>query len=818
MAIKIKVKTQSEERDDNIIRLPLLALRGLVIFPNNMIHFEVGRDISINAINKAMENGASIFVVSQNNSSVDKPQQKDIYNIGVVAEIKQVLRVSDDLVKILIEGKFRAKLSSLDTSGDYYVADILPMPLKRKRGASDAEQEALMRSLKDAFNSYADISKIPRDVVYKVNSAVDALFLSEFIASNIMLAHEAKQDILEQPTLEARLSKIIELVNKETRVLALEKEIKDKVTEQMDKNQRDYMLREQMRVISSELDEGDEGRSEVEQYRFQIFNLHLEAEVNEKLLKEVDRLEKMHGSSQEAGVIRGYLDACLELPWKKYTSDTIDIKKARALLDKEHYGLDEVKKRIIEILAVRKLAPDLKSQIICLVGPPGVGKTSIATSIAGCIGRKFARISLGGVRDEAEIRGHRRTYVGAMPGRIINAVTTAKSSNPVILLDEVDKLANDFRGDPASALLEALDPEQNSSFKDHFIDLPFDLSRVLFITTANSTDTIPRPLLDRMDIIHLSSYTRIEKFNIAKRHLIQKQLSNTGLKARVKFSDAAIYAIIDFYTREAGVRTLERTLLKVMRRCAVRIAEGYEKNIIIKTDMLEDMLGPKRFKDNKGKPQGEYGMANGLAWTSVGGEMLPIEARIIPNGSGKLELTGSLGDVMKESAKIAITFCRANCDRYGIDPDIFKTCDIHIHAPEGAVPKDGPSAGVTLTTALISALTKKPVRSNIAMTGEITLLGNVLAIGGLKEKSMAAYAEGIDTVLIPADNYSDLYEIDAEVKAKINFIPITKLEQLLEFALLNEEEAAPKAKKQTDLVIQAAHTTKKPSKIVPPIM
>ena len=498
----------------------------------------------------------------------------------------------------------------------------------------------------------------------------------------------------------------------------------------------------------------------------------------------------MQGNTQEASVIRTYLDTCLDLPWHVFTPDNLDIQKAQALLDKEHYGLKKVKERILEILAVRKLAPDVKGQIICLVGPPGVGKTSIARSIAQCLGRKYARMSLGGVRDEAEIRGHRRTYIGAMPGKIINAILTAKSSNPLLLLDEVDKLASDFRGDPAAALLEALDPEQNVSFKDHYLDIPFDLSDVLFITTANTLDTIPRPLLDRMDVIELSSYTRVEKFEIAKRHLVPKQLAATGLKGKVKLNQSAIYGIIDGYTQEAGVRNLERTITQLLRKCAKQIAAGTTESMTIGASQLEELLGPKRIKPAFHSRKDSVGVANGLAWTSVGGEILPIEVQVVPGGSGRLELTGSLGEVMKESAKLAITYAKVHASEYGYAVDVFKNADIHIHAPEGAIPKDGPSAGVTLTTALISCLSGRAVRSDVAMTGEITLHGQVLPIGGLKEKSMAAYREHMSMVLIPKDNEPDLYEVDPVVKQALEFHPVSSLDEVLSLALLKDKKKA----------------------------
>ena len=583
------------------------------------------------------------------------------------------------------------------------------------------------------------------------------------------------------------------LLRQECQVLEIERDLDDKVNASLDKGQREYYLREQMHIISEELGDSEDTRAEADTYRQKVLALKLDEESNEKLLKECDRLARMQSNSAESGVIRSYLDTCLGLPWHVTTEDDLDQAHARKVLDREHYGLQKVKERILELLAVRKLNTEVKGQIVCLVGPPGVGKTSIAHSIADCMGRKFARMSLGGVHDEAEIRGHRRTYIGAMPGRIISAINSAKSSNPVILLDEIDKLAGDYKGDPSSALLEVLDPEQNRTFKDNYLDIPFDLSEVLFITTANDASTIPGPLYDRMDVIELPSYTRTEKFNIAKRHLLPKQLKNNGLDGKVSMTSGALYEIIDGYTREAGVRNLERTITSVLRKCAQKIAAGETEKISVSGTMVKSLLGPEKVKPTFISRADSVGIANGLAWTSVGGEMLPVEVAVIPNGTGKIEITGSLGDVMKESAQLAVTYARVHAEEYGIAPDRFKNTDLHIHAPEGAVPKDGPSAGVTLTTALVSALSGIPVRHDLAMTGEITLHGNVLPIGGLKEKSMAAFREGISTVLIPKENATDLYEVDAEVKEKIHFIPVERLSQVLKHALIMPGHAAARS-------------------------
>ncbi len=785
MAEKIKVKLKSAAE---VVRLPAIALRGLVVFPGNIIHFEVGRPKSIAAIEWAMTNGNSVFLVAQKGIDVNNPAMEDLYDYGVVAEVKQLLRVSDDLVKVIVEGRYRAKLVSLETSGRFLLASTKSAPVRPIKPQDVVRSEALLRSIKEAFEKYLSMTpRLSKEVVFSILSSENALFLSEYIPANLMSKYSDKQEVLSISSLIDRLEKVLELLQKETEIMSIEKDIQEKVSDQMDKNQRDYYLREQMRAIAGELDESEDTRGEAEKYREKIFELKLEEDVQEKLLKEADRLSRMQGSSQEAAVIRTYLDTCVELPWNVVTVDSLDIKKAQTQLDKDHYGMKKVKERILELLSVRKLAPDVKSQIICLVGPPGVGKTSIATSIAATLGRKYARMSLGGVRDEAEIRGHRRTYIGAMPGKIISAINTAKSRNPLLLLDEIDKLASDFRGDPAAALLEALDPEQNKTFKDHYLDVPFDLSDVLFITTANDLSTIPRPLLDRMDVIELSSYTRVEKYNIAKKHLLAKQLVKNGLKGKVNITDAAMYGLIDSYTHEAGVRNLERTITEVLRKCAKSIAAGEKEKITVGSQSLEKLLGPKRVKPSFFNKANAVGIANGLAWTSVGGEILPIEVQVIPEGSGKLELTGSLGDVMKESARLAITYARVHAKKYHLNAEIFKNSDIHIHAPEGAVPKDGPSAGITLATALISKLSGWQVRSDVAMTGEITLHGMVLPIGGLKEKSMAAYREGMKKVLIPVGNTSDLYEVDDEVKKNLEFVPVATLEDVFKHTLIQKQ-------------------------------
>ena len=808
MSEKVTIKVEHRE-----LHLPTIALRGLVVFPNNLVHFEVGREKSIAAVEWAMANNSNVFLVAQKAMETSDPTQADLFSYGVVAEVKQVLRVSEDLVKVLVEGKYRAKLTELDTSGDFLLSAVRPAPVRAGKAEDAVETEALLRALKTGFDEYLGMNpRLGKDVVFAIVSSDDPAFLSEYMPANLLFRYEDKQAVMDEGTLNGRLKKLVEMLRRECQVMKIEKEIAEKVNESMDKNQRDYYLHEQLHIISDELGEGDDTHAEADEYRRRITELHLAEDSEKKLLKEVDRLAKMQGSNQEATVIRTYLDTCLDLPWNTFTVDDLDISRAQQILDRDHYGLKKVKDRILETLAVRKLAPDVKAQIICLVGPPGVGKTSIARSIAESLGRKYVRISLGGVRDEAEIRGHRRTYIGAMPGKIITAMISAKSANPLMLLDEIDKLAGDFRGDPAAALLEALDPEQNSAFNDHFIDIPFDLSHVLFITTANDLGSIPGPLRDRMDVIELPSYTRVEKYNIARKHLLPKQLKACGLTGKVTLSQSALYGIIDGYTREAGVRNLERTITSVLRKCARKIAAGETESVSVTGTMLEQLLGPRFVKPDFLNRTNAVGIANGLAWTSVGGETLPIEVQVMDNGSGKITVTGSLGDVMKESAQLAVTWVRVHAAEYGIDPEKLKKCDLHIHAPEGAVPKDGPSAGVTLTTALVSCLSGIPVRGDVAMTGEITLHGNVLPIGGLREKSMAAYREGMKTVLIPKDNEPDLYEVDDEVKKNLTFLPMQSLTQVLNAALLKPQNAKKaKAPSRTHAKKKAADAA-----IVPP--
>jgi len=776
--------------------LPMVALRGLVVFPEAVVQFDVGRKKSVAAIKEALIAKKDVFLVTQKEPMLDEIGIRDLFTTGTVCEVKQILRSPNgDSYRVVVEGKYRANLCYIVKESPFLVASVM-RTVERRATADEAEKaKALLRHTKRLFEEYHEYAPpFPPDIMLGAGSIKDEGKLADFIASNIPIEFSDKQAVLDEGNTHRRLEVLCEILTNEIKLLKIQAEIDDKVQQQMDDNQRDYYLREQMKVISTELNGDDSPEAQTQKYREKILAIGFRKEDEEKLLTECDRLLHLQPSSPEAAVIQSYLDEVLALPWNTYTKDNLDIEKARKILEKDHYGLDEVKQRIIELLAVRKLNPDIKGQIICLAGPPGVGKTSVAKSLARAMNRKFARISLGGVRDEAEIRGHRKTYIGAMPGNIIDALKRTKTSNPLILLDEVDKLSSDYKGDPSSALLEALDPEQNNSFRDHYIDIPYDLSKVLFITTANDLSTVPAPLKDRMEIIELYSYTFNEKFNIAKKHLIPKQLKQYALKAsQLKIKDDALRLIIEGYTREAGVRRCEQIISKVIRKEAVKFADGFEGKITVKASDLEELLGPRKFKDEKLDRIDKVGVVNGLAWTSVGGEMLQIEA-LATEGTGKLELTGSLGDIMKESAKAAYSYIRSVTDKYGIPSDFYKTKDVHLHFPEGAVPKDGPSAGIGITTALVSALSGNTVRADIAMTGEVTLTGRVLAIGGLKEKSMAAYKAGIGTVIIPEDNMPDISEFDDEVKAAIRFVPVTEVGEVLDLAV-NKPEKTLKEKK-----------------------
>jgi len=775
MSVKIKVKIDNKS---DTLHMPAVALRGLVLFPENLISFDVGREKSIKSVEAAMKGDRLIYLVPQMDFEQEEPQAEDLYPVGVVAEVRQILKLHDNVIKVLVETQYRAKTVEIGYEGHLH-AVVEPYPMRKMRPQSADKVEALIRTIKDSFDRYLTVSpKISKEVIGNVFLIDEANELCEYIASNIIFKVEDKMTVLSENSVEKRLNFVLNFLNSEYQIQKIENEIKQKVQIDIDKSQKEYYLRQQMKTISEELDESENLQKESEEYKERLLALHLKKENEEKLLKEISRLERMSSMSQEATVSRTYIETCLDIPWNNVSKEQINVLKAKTVLDKGHYGMTSVKDKVLEILSVRKLSGNTKGQILCLVGPPGVGKTSIASSIAECLGRNFVRISLGGVRDEAEIRGHRRTYVGAMPGKIVNALISAKTKNPVILLDEIDKMSGDFKGDPASALLEVLDSEQNHNFKDHYIDMSIDLSEVCFIATANNYAGIPAPLLDRMDIIELSSYTREEKFNIAKKHLIPKQLEKNGMKQYVKFTDSGLYYIIDSYTKEAGVRNLERTIVDILRKSAKMITtEGAEKISVTKA-VVTKLLGAEKYHPNPTLLSDNIGVANGLAWTSVGGEMLPIEVTVIPNGAGRLELTGSLGEVMKESCKIALSYIRSNAEKYNITHD-FSKIDIHIHAPEGAVPKDGPSAGITLTTALISVLTQRKVKGNVAMTGEVTLQGRVLAIGGLKEKSMAAYREGIKTVIMPYDNIKNLEDVDAKVKECVEFVPVKTIDEAL---------------------------------------
>lgn len=776
--------------------LPVLAVRGLVVFPGMILQFDVGRKKSILAVKQALETDRMLFVVTQTDLSESEPVAEDLYKIGVIAKVKQVIHTSDEGIKIHVEGLRRAEIMSVVVSDPYLVGTVEPCAEPPMR--ENLKTEALKRIAQERFEEYIRwFRQVPPDILMGVMQKKNCGELADFIAANISIDFEQKQSVLDELHPVTRLIKLNSILSDEIQVMALEREIQQKAQEQMDENQRSYMLREQMRAIANELGEEDP-MEEAQEMQEKIKALAAPEAVKEKLLKESERLAKMPYGSHEGSVMRVYLETCLDLPWGKFSPEKLDITKAQKILDRDHYGMQKVKDRFLEILAVRKLSDQATGQIICLVGPPGVGKTSIARSIAEATGRKYVRVSLGGVRDEADIMGHRKTYVGSMPGRIMAAVKQAGVSNPLILLDEIDKLGQSFKGDPSASLLEVLDPEQNSAFHDHYIDLPFDLSRVLFITTANDASVIPGPLYDRMDVITLGSYTHDEKFHIATKYLIPKQLKKHGITAKqLRFNPTALHAIIESYTREAGVRTLERTIGSICRKVARKIVTEEDfKSYSVKTTNLEDLLGPKKFTKEDGDKRDEVGLVNGLAWTSVGGELLPIEVAVM-DGTGKIQLTGSLGDVMKESASAAITCIRSRAAQLGIDPDFYQKKDIHIHAPEGAIPKDGPSAGIAMATAITSALTGKPILHSVAMTGEITLQGRVLAIGGLREKSMAAYRNGVKTVLIPHANVPDLAEVDAVVKENVTFIPVRKIDEVLPVAipaLCTVEEKEPERK------------------------
>ncbi len=791
---KTEVKMAYLSNNDNMI-LPMIALRGIVVYPEMMVNFEIGRRRSIEAVEEAMRCDRRIFLLTQRDMREADPSCEDLYDIGTVARIRQVIKLPGGNVRAIVEGLFRAECVSLlsDDSIAYTAATIRRLNDTEGR-SSELYRQALVRKVRESFAEYAQlIPKLPPDIIAGVMQTDEPGRLADYITSNINIPVDDKQYILEQLNSVKRLKEVAALLVREREILGIDAKINETVKEQMDANQRDYYLREQLKAISDELYGAEDPQTEFDSYMEKISALAATDEIKEKLREEASRLAKMPAGSQEAAVSRSYLDLCLSLPFGKYSSTVPDINKSRRLLDKEHYGLERVKERILETVAVHTLVPDIRGQIICLVGPPGVGKTSIAKSIAACLGRSYARVSLGGVSDEAEIRGHRKTYIGSMPGRIITAVKTAGTQNPLILLDEIDKLSTTAKGDPAAALLETLDSEQNVAFYDHYVDLPFDLSRVLFVTTANSLDTVPAPLLDRMEIIELGSYTREEKFKIARLHLIKKAVPEFGLTAgKCRFTDEAVYTLIDSYTREAGVRRLKRLIESAVRKVGAEIVSGKCKSVTISAAKLKEYFGPEKYTDELIPEVDSVGLVNGLAWTSVGGTMMQLET-VAVKGTGKIELTGSLGDVMRESAHTAVTYVRSIAESIGVDPDFYKNTDLHIHATEAAVPKDGPSAGVTMVTAIVSALTGIPVKRDIAMTGEVSLHGKSLIIGGLREKTMAAYKAGVKTVFIPAANVRDMRDIDETVKQNVRIVPVDSVEEILHSALVSDpfEAARP---------------------------
>ncbi len=772
--------------DLQMSRVPLLAIRGLTIFPQMLVHFDVGRERSIRALQEAMNAGQMIFLVAQKDARAEEPPLDELFQMGTISRVCQILKLPGDNIRVLVQGVSRARIAAVTQSEPCIWVEVEPVPDRTSRVGAD-RQEAAIRRAQELFETFAELTgQVSPDIVLNAIEARDISYLADYIAQNMPLRQEEKQTVLETLAPFARLERVIAVLLHEIEIGEIEQDIQRKLHRQLGKNQREYYLREQIKTIQTELGENEDG--DADDYRTRITRLQLPEEAEEKLLREAGRLERLSSSSPETAVIRTWLDTCLDLPWNKKTTDRHDLKVAERILDADHFGLPKVKERILEFLAVKQLAPDLKGQILCLVGPPGVGKTSVAQSVGRAMNRKLSRLSLGGVRDEADIRGHRKTYIGAMPGRIMTALRQAGAQNAVILMDEIDKMGHDFRGDPAAALLEVLDPEQNATFRDHYLEVPFDLSDVLFITTANTTETIPRALLDRMEIIELTSYTDEEKLQIARRHLLPRQMTRHGLtKTQLRVTDDAVREIIAGYTRESGVRRLERELSALCRKAARLIASEEKSRLTLSAGGLEEFLGVRKYKQDRARVQDEVGLVSGLAWTSVGGELLEVEVGVV-QGSGKIDLTGNLGDVMKESARAALTYIRGRCEALHIDPDFYKNRDIHIHCPEGAVPKDGPSAGITMATAMVSALTGVPVRRDVAMTGEITLRGRVLPIGGLKEKTMAAFRNGVHTVIIPRDNEKDLAEIDPTVKNALQFVVAEHMDAVLGEALVFEHK------------------------------
>ncbi|MEG0256875.1 MAG: endopeptidase La [Christensenella sp.] len=774
---------------DNKI-MPMVALRGLVIFPYMVLHFDVGREMSVAAVEECVLQGQEIFLATQKDLKVETPELEDIHEIGTIAKVKQVLKLPGDTLRVLVEGERRARVVAYAAREPYLQAEVEVIPdEKHDNQEKEVVKEAYMRRVTDLFERFASLgARIPGETLFMVSEITEPGKFADMVASNVAIKPDDKQRVLNCVDELERLQLVMGILKKEIDILEIDKEIASSVKQQIDKSQRDYFLREQMKVIQKELGETENDEDDVDKLRKKIAELPLSQEARTKAEKELTRMARMAPGSPEISVLRSYIDWIVGLPWGKKTADNMDLVHARKVLDKDHYGLDKVKDRIIEFLAVRKLKNDMHGPILCLAGPPGVGKTSIAHSIARALDKKFVRMSLGGVHDEAEIRGHRRTYIGAIPGRIVTSIKQADSMNPLFLLDEIDKMSNDFRGDPASAMLEVLDPEINNTFRDHYLDIEFDLSKVMFITTANDINTIPSPLYDRMEIINIDSYTDVEKFNIAKKHLIAKQAKEHGLKpSSVHISDAAIMDMIHNYTAESGVRSLEREIAAIMRKSAAKTVSDGATKISVTQKNLKAFLGPAKCSETNVMKRDTVGVVTGLAWTTVGGQTMPIEVSVIP-GTGQMELTGQLGDVMKESAKTGISVVRAMCDKLKFPKDINEKTDLHIHVPEGAIPKDGPSAGVTMATALVSALTKRAVRHDVAMTGEITLTGRVLKIGGLKEKALAALRAGIHTIILPRDNENDLEELPESVREQLTFVFASTIDDVLKYALVTEKK------------------------------
>ena len=784
--------------------IPMLPLRGIVVYPHMILHFDVGRTKSIKSIEEAMLNEQKIFLTAQKDPNIEEPEFDEINSFGTIAHIKQLLRLPGDTIRVLVEGIQRAKVTNFIESEPFYKVEVMPVN-GRNLQSGRADVQALARQVIEHFENYAKLSgKISPDATLSITNINDLSQLPDVIASNLGISIEYKQMILEELSPKKRLGKLLDILAKENEILELEKSITSKVRQQIDKNQKEYYLREQLKAIQKELGDSTDLITEADEYRERIEKANFDEDIKKKALKELDRLTRMHSTSAESGVIRTYLDILLDMPWGKKTEEKLDIKHAADILDRDHYGLEKVKERVLEYLAVRKMKSGLNGPILCFAGPPGVGKTSIAKSIAEALNRSYVRLSLGGVKDEAEIRGHRRTYVGSMPGRIISAIKQAGSANPLILLDEIDKMSSDFKGDPASAMLEVLDSEQNKDFRDHYLEVPFDLSDVMFITTANYKEAIPRPLLDRMEVIDITGYTEEEKLSIASKYLVPKQLAIHGVdKKVVKFDESSLREIIVHYTKEAGVRNLERQIATVIRKAIKMIVMGDKTSLRITKKTVKNFLGAQKFLYDKTAEKDEIGIVRGLAWTPVGGDTMPIEVNLMP-GEGQLELTGQLGDVMKESARIARSYIRSVAGEYSIGTDFHKKYDMHIHVPEGAIPKDGPSAGITIATAMISALTGIPARKNLAMTGEITLRGRVLPIGGLKEKVLAAHRAGVDTILLPFENKKNIEDIPESIRKQMRLIPVSNMNEVIKYALVRTPEVKKLGKVHSSVILSHA--------------